>query len=50
MLWTMAMILVVLWAIGFFGMHAFGGFIHLLLMAAIAVMLINIVQGRKRLI
>ena len=47
MLWMMAMILLVLWLIGFFGMHAFGGFIHLLLLVAVAMVLINLLQGRR---
>jgi hypothetical protein len=47
MLWTVAVVLLVLWAIGFFGAHAFGGFIHILLLAALAVVLINVLQGRR---
>ena len=50
MLWTIAVILLVLWAIGFLGVHAFGGFIHLLLLAAIAVVLINVLQGRRTMV
>jgi hypothetical protein len=50
MLWTIALILVVLWAIGFLGVHAFGGFIHLLLLAAVAVILINLIQGRRTMV
>jgi Family of unknown function (DUF5670) len=50
MLWAMAMILVVLWAVGFFAMNAFGGFIHLLLLVAAAVILIDIVEGRRKLV
>jgi hypothetical protein len=47
MLWTIAVVLLVLWAIGFFGVHMFGGFIHLLLLLAVAVILINLIQGRR---
>jgi hypothetical protein len=47
MFWTIAMILLVLWAIGFFTAHAFGGLIHLLLLAAVVVVLVNVIQGRR---
>jgi hypothetical protein len=47
MLWAIAMILFLLWAVGFFGAHAFGGFIHLLLVAAVVVMMLNVLQGRR---
>ena len=48
MLWMIAMVLLVLWAVGLFTAHAFGGLIHLLLVAAVVVVLVNLVQGRRR--
>jgi uncharacterized protein DUF5670 len=50
MLWTVAVILMLLWAVGFFTAHAFGGLIHLLLVAAVVVVLLNLVQGRRTLV
>lgn len=46
MLWTIAVILVLLWALGYFGFHILGGFIHILLFLAIASILIRVIQGR----
>ncbi|HTM46598.1 MAG TPA: lmo0937 family membrane protein [Polyangiaceae bacterium] len=47
MLWTVAVILLVLWALGLLSAHAMGGFIHLLLVVAIVVVLVRVIQGRK---
>ena len=47
MLWTIAMILVVLWAIGLVTATTMGGFIHVLLVLAIVVVLVRVIQGRK---
>jgi len=47
MLWTIAVILLVLWAVGLVSSYTIGGFIHLLLLAAIIVVLIRIIQGRR---
>ena len=47
MLWTVVVVLLVLWLLGFFAMHVGGGLIHLLLAIAIIVMLVRIIQGRK---
>ena len=46
MLWTLALILFVLWILGF-SMHVAGGFIHLLLVVAIVVALIRMLSGRR---
>jgi hypothetical protein len=46
MLWTIFVILVVLWLLGIVTSHTIGGFIHLLLVLAIVVVLIRIIQGR----
>ncbi len=47
MLWTIAVILLILWLLGFISGYAIGGFIHLLLVVAIIVILIRIIQGRR---
>ncbi|HET7318418.1 MAG TPA: lmo0937 family membrane protein [Nitrospirota bacterium] len=47
MLWTIAVILLVLWAVGLITAYTLGGFIHILLGLAVVVILINIIQGRK---
>lgn len=47
MLWTIAVILIVLWLLGLVSSYTMGGFIHLLLVLAIVVVIINLVQGRK---
>jgi len=47
MLWTIAVILFVLWALGLVSSYMMGGFIHLLLVAAVIVVLVRIIQGRR---
>jgi hypothetical protein len=47
MLWTIAVVLLVLWALGLVSSYTMGGFIHVLLVIAIVVVLINVIQGRK---
>lgn len=47
MLTTIAIILVVLWLVGFIGFHVVGGFIHILLVIAVIIFLIRIIQGRN---
>jgi len=47
MLWTIAVILIVLWLLGLVSSYTMGGFIHVLLVIAIVVILINVIQGRK---
>jgi hypothetical protein len=47
MLWTIFVILLVLWAVGMVSSYTLGGFIHLLLLIALAVLLIRIIQGRR---
>lgn len=46
MLLTLGIILVVLWALGFFAFHVAGGLIHLLLVIAVVVIIFNFVRGR----
>jgi hypothetical protein len=47
MLWTIFVILLIAWLLGMVSSYTFGGFLHLLLVLAIAVVLINIIQGRR---
>lgn len=47
MLWTIAVVLIVLWALGLVSSYTMGGFIHILIVIAIIVVLIRIIQGRK---
>jgi hypothetical protein len=47
MLWTIAVILIILWALGLVSSYTMGGFIHILLVVAIVVVLLNVIQGRK---
>ena len=47
MLYTLALILVILWAVGLVGAYTMGGFIHLLLVAAIVLVLVRVIQGRR---
>jgi hypothetical protein len=49
MLWTIAIILFVLWALGLATAYTLGGFIHALIIIAVIVVLIRIIQGRKAL-
>ena len=49
MLWTIAVILLVLWLLSLVSSYTMGGFIHVLLVIAIVVVLINVIQGRKAL-
>lgn len=45
MLTTIAIILLILWVLGFIGFHIIGGFIHILLVVAIVLFLVRIIQG-----
>jgi hypothetical protein len=47
MLWTIFVILLVMWLLGMVSSYTLGGFIHILLLLAIAVVLIRIIQGRR---
>jgi hypothetical protein len=47
MLWTIFVVLFVLWLLGMVSSYTMGGFIHILLVLAIAVVLIRVIQGRK---
>ena len=47
MLTTIALVLIVLWLVGFLGFHVLGGFIHILLVIAIVMFLVRVIQGRN---
>ncbi len=47
MLWTLAVVLFILWALGFLAFHVGGGLIHLLLVVAIIVVILRLIQGRR---
>lgn len=46
MLWTIAVILLVLWLIGWLGLHLLGGAIHILVILAVIVIVLQLVRGR----
>lgn len=46
MLWTIIIILVILWLLGFIGGYTLGGFLHILLVIAVIVLIVRLVQGR----
>jgi len=47
MLWTVAVILIVLWLLGLVSSYTMGGFIHILIVVAVIVVLVNLIQGRR---
>jgi hypothetical protein len=47
MLWTIAVILIILWALGLVSAYTMGGFIHILLVLAIIVILVRVISGRR---
>jgi hypothetical protein len=47
MLWTIAVVLIVLWLLGLVSSYTMGGFIHVLLVIAIVVILVQLIQGRR---
>jgi Family of unknown function (DUF5670) len=47
MLWTLFLILLVLWAVGFIGFHVVAWYIHLLLLIALVVLILQLVSGRR---
>ncbi len=47
MLWTIAVVLMVLWVLGMVSSYTMGGFIHLLLAVAIVMVLVNVISGRR---
>jgi hypothetical protein len=49
MLYSVAVVLLVLWVLGFVSSYTLGGFIHILLVIAVVMILINLINGRKSL-
>ena len=47
MIWTIAVVLLVLWALGLVTSYTMGGLIHILLVAAIVLVLVRVIQGRR---
>jgi hypothetical protein len=47
MLWTIAVVLAVLWLLGMVSSYTMGGFVHILLLLAVASILISVIQGRR---
>ena len=47
MLWTIVVILLVLWLLGLVTSYTLGGFIHLLLVIVIIIVILNLIQGRR---
>jgi hypothetical protein len=47
MLWTIAVVLLILWVLGLVSSYTMGGFIHILLVIAVIVVLLNIIEGRR---
>lgn len=50
MLWTILVVLCVLWLLGVVTSYTLGGFIHVLLLVALAIFVINLIQGRRRMV
>jgi hypothetical protein len=48
MLYTIAVVLIILWLLGFVSGYVIGGFIHILLVIAVIMILVNLISGRKR--
>ena len=49
MLYTIAVVLLILWLLGLVSSYTMGGFIHILLVVAVVLILVNLITGRKRL-
>jgi Family of unknown function (DUF5670) len=47
MLWTIFVILLVLWLVGLVSSYTMGGFVHLLLLAAVVVLILQLISGRR---
>lgn len=47
MIWTIFIVLLILWLLGFIGGYTFGGLIHILLVVALIVLVIRLIQGRR---
>lgn len=49
MLYTLAVVLLILWLLGLVSSYTMGGFIHILLVVAVVMVLLNLISGRRRL-
>jgi Family of unknown function (DUF5670) len=49
MLWTIFVVLLILWALGFVGFHILGAYIHILLVIALVVLILQLIGGRRAL-
>ena len=47
MLWTIFVILLIMWALGLVTSYTLGGFVHILLVIALIVLVVNLLQGRR---
>jgi hypothetical protein len=47
MLWTILLVLLILWALGLVSGYTLGGFVHILLVVALVVLILQLVQGRR---
>jgi hypothetical protein len=47
MLWTIAVVLIILWLLGLVSSYTMGGFVHVLLVVAIIIVLVRVIQGRE---
>lgn len=47
MLWTIVVVLLILWVLGLVSSYTMGGLIHVLLVIAVIVILVNVIQGRR---
>lgn len=47
MLWTIAVILIIMWLLGLVSSYTMGGFIHILIVIAVIMVLVNVIQGRR---
>lgn len=47
MLWTIAVILLILWLLGLVTSYTLGGYLHLLLVIAVIIVVVNLIQGRR---
>ncbi len=47
MLWTIFVILLIMWVLGLVSSYTMGGFIHILLVIALIILVVNLVQGRR---
>ena len=50
MLWTIAVILLILWALGMVTSYTMGGVVHLLLVLAVVVVVLNLIRGRRSIV